>query len=66
MDRDLLRLALVNHAIAHHLSYTEAWPLVDELLASTDEGDVRVLADKVREAATDSAFGLFTPPTGRQ
>lgn len=59
MDKELLRLGLVNHAIAHGIGHEDAWPLVDQVLAEATETDVKVLADRVRERATDTAWPEF-------
>ena len=55
MDRDLLRLGLVNHALAHGVGYDKAWPMVDRVMADAGNLDVRALADRVRLAAVDIA-----------
>lgn len=60
MDKELLRLGLVNHAITHGLGHGDAWPLVDQVLADTNETDVKALADQVRERAVDEAWPRLT------
>jgi hypothetical protein len=64
MDRELLRLGLVNHALHFDVEHDVAWALVDNILENDDGARVQALADRVRVAAVEHVYGapFMQPP----